>query len=40
MNFSSDEDNPPVVDDTQLEHNVEFFENGLNIFTILFFFFQ
>ncbi|XP_001949009.2 small G protein signaling modulator 2 isoform X4 [Acyrthosiphon pisum] len=27
INFSSDEDNPPVVDDTQLEHNAEFCDN-------------
>lgn len=30
INFSSDEDNPPVVDDTQLEHNAEFCENPTN----------
>ncbi|KAL4098131.1 hypothetical protein QTP88_022793 [Uroleucon formosanum] len=30
INFSSDEDNPPVVDDTQLEHNVEICDNPTN----------
>ncbi|XP_022176977.1 small G protein signaling modulator 2-like isoform X5 [Myzus persicae] len=30
INFSSDEDNPPVVDDTQLEHNVECCDNPTN----------
>ncbi|XP_026805238.1 small G protein signaling modulator 2-like isoform X6 [Rhopalosiphum maidis] len=30
INFSSDEDNPPVVDDTQLEQNVEVCDNPTN----------
>ncbi|XP_060878457.1 small G protein signaling modulator 2-like isoform X3 [Metopolophium dirhodum] len=30
INFSSDEDNPPVVDDTQLEQNAEFCEKPTN----------
>ncbi|XP_025207047.1 small G protein signaling modulator 2-like isoform X2 [Melanaphis sacchari] len=30
INFSSDEDNPPVVDDTQLEQNVEVCDNPIN----------
>lgn len=38
INFSSDEDNPPVVDDTQLEHNVENYDNRMNIFIIYFLF--
>lgn len=29
VNFSSDEDNPPVVDDTQLENNIDLCNNSM-----------
>lgn len=33
VNFSSDEDNPPIVDDTQLENHVDLTESSeLNFF--------
>jgi hypothetical protein len=29
INFSSDEDNPPVVDDTQLENNIDLCDSSM-----------
>lgn len=36
VNFSSDEDNPPVVDETQLENNVDLCDNSMFYFLINF----